>query len=181
MAKNGPVQYAIDMELGDHAAARIGVSFWIIVERSIPSFDHILITPSSPAVSRPVPSGLHRAAFIDPTWAFTIRSARALRFSMIYRPSLLQINNESLVLLPLLLPGPAALAAVRVLHSHCKSNGKKSSGSLATCVGTCVFTSHLYKCCSSLSKKNLRFINHPKLWNCQNLPNCVDFVVLWPI
>lgn len=86
IAMNGPVQYAIDIEFGDQQATRIGVSFWIIVDRNIPNLDHTLIIPSSPAVKRPVPSGLHRAALIDPTCALTIRSARALRFNIMKRP-----------------------------------------------------------------------------------------------
>lgn len=123
IAINGPVLYATDIEFGDQHATRIGVSFWIIVDLSIPSFDHTLMIPSSPAVRRPVPSGLQRAAFIDPMCAFMIRSARALRFNMMKRPSLLHINSNSFDLLSLELPGPLDLLDARLPHSHCKSVG----------------------------------------------------------
>lgn len=67
IAINDPVQYAIDIEFDDQHAIRIGLSFWMIVDLSIPSFDHTLIMPSSPAVNKLVPSKLQRAALIGPT------------------------------------------------------------------------------------------------------------------
>lgn len=137
------------IEFGAQQAIRMAFSFCMIVDRSIPNFDQTLMTPSSPAVSRPVPSGLHRAAFTQPWCAFMMRSTRAFRFNIMNRPSLLPINRESLPL-PLLFDGPDDFAVIRELHSHCRSVGRKSSGSFATWFGVRVFALHLYKNWSSL-------------------------------
>lgn len=155
-------------------------SFCIIVDRSIPNFDQTLMTPSSPAVSRPVPSGLHRLEFTQPWCAFMIRSTRAFRFNIMNRPSLLLINNESLPLL-LLFDEADDFAVVRELHNHCKSVGRKSSGNFATWFGARVFALHLYRYWSSLGielELNLNDVcSALDLIETFRLPNRVDLFI----
>lgn len=161
-------QYAIAVDAGDQHAHRMAPSFWMTVERSMPDRDQTFTTPSSPAVSRPAPSGLQRPVVMAVECAAMFRSTRADLFRIIKRPSLLVISNKSPALDdPELLPPPSFRVAdeddpivldCRTCVSQCRSVGKKSSGSLATGTGSRVLTFHLYSWWSSLKQEILKWI-----------------------
>lgn len=95
-----PWQYAIVSEFGDHRAHTISPSFWITVDLNIPVREKILITPSSPAVSNPDPSELHRHDVIAALCAAMLRSTLAPLFKIIKRPSDDAISKFSLLFPP---------------------------------------------------------------------------------
>lgn len=140
-----PWQNTIEVEFGAQRAHRMASSFCTTVERNMPDLDQILITPSSPAVSRPAPSGLHRPELMAAPWAEMLRSTRALLFRITNRPSLLHTSRVSLPLPPPLLRPPR--------RSQWRSVGTKSSGSLATSTESRLTSLHLKIWWSSLQEK----------------------------